>query len=113
MQFLDGELLFWCQMINDVQLYGNISIRHSTEQSTPRRSTTFGRLFAIGGSTLDAENDCFSVERYCPISNQWKRVHSFPGYRELFGSVELNNKLIIIGGDNKLDVSQKTVSLIY
>lgn len=113
LQFLDGELLLWCQKINYLQLYGNISIRHATEQSSAREATTFGRLFAIGGSVWDDENDCFSVERYFHHSNEWKHVHSFPGYRELFASVEFNNHLIIIGGDNKLDVCIATVCPLY
>lgn len=113
MQFVDGDLLVWCQMINDLHLYESILIRHCMEQSTARSSTAFGRLFVIGGSTWDNENGCFSVQRYCPVSNKWKHAHSFPGYRELFGSIEYNNQLIIIGGENMLDISLETVCPIY
>lgn len=110
LQFLDGEVKLWCEKINEPQLHENISKKHSARLTTARKSTTFGRLFAIGGSESDKVNDCLSVEQYSNITNTWKRFHDIPGYRKHFSTVHINrNELVIIGGWNKFNVCTATV----
>lgn len=87
--------------MNSLQLIEDILKRCTADKPLARQSTTFGRLYAIGGSNRDKENNCISVERYYPRLNVWKRFHHIPGCRKYFSTIHFDYKFLIIGGENE------------
>ena len=71
---------------------------------TPRDhlATAFvgGKLYAIGGGTLEGPNPGFlsTVEEYDPATNTWTAKAPMPTRRESFGLAAANGKLYAIGG---------------
>lgn len=76
----------------------------------PRELTGVKRLIAIGNANGSPLDQCYS-EIYCPIANKWSIYKDFNCRRYGFCSVNVGDKLYILGGQYSENNPLKTVSL--
>jgi N-acetylneuraminic acid mutarotase len=57
-----------------------------------------GKIYAIGGTSMEADDVVSTIEEYNPSTDQWQEIESMPTARRSTGLVTLEGDIYVIGG---------------